>query len=76
MDKLKCPRCENEELKGNENYCSICGLNLKEKTALRKLDQEQSVLINTGSKTINQVRKFYGLEPVEGGDKIYHKIIL
>lgn len=29
----KCPRCKNEELKGNENYCPICGLDLKEKLA-------------------------------------------
>ncbi|MDQ0151176.1 hypothetical protein ACFO6R_13320 [Eubacterium multiforme] len=29
MDKLECPRCKNEKLKGTENYCPICGLNLK-----------------------------------------------
>lgn len=48
---------------------------LKEKTALRKLTQDQLVLINTGSKTINQVRKVYGLEPVGSGDKLYYKIV-
>lgn len=42
MNKLKCPRCENEELKGSENYCPICGLNLKERTAQEVLVQEQS----------------------------------
>lgn len=33
MKGLKCPRCKNEELKGNENYCPICGLDLKDGTA-------------------------------------------
>lgn len=41
----------------------------------RKLTQEQLVLINTCSKTINQVRKVYGLEPVGSGDKLYYKIV-
>ncbi|EOU1650919.1 hypothetical protein G6Z26_04530 [Clostridium perfringens] len=41
MDKLRCPRCENEELKGTENYCPICGLNLKEETAQEVPVQEQ-----------------------------------
>ena len=26
----KCPRCENEELREGQNFCQICGLNLKE----------------------------------------------
>lgn len=42
MEKLKCPRCENEKLKGPENYCPICGLNLKERTAQEVPVQEQS----------------------------------
>lgn len=42
MDKLNCPRCKNEELSGNENYCLICSLNLKEKTAQEVPIQEQS----------------------------------
>ncbi|EOU1594541.1 hypothetical protein QYB28_000581 [Clostridium perfringens] len=42
MNKLKCPRCENKELKRNENYCPICGLNLKERTAQEVAIQEQS----------------------------------
>ncbi|MEG2342471.1 MAG: hypothetical protein RSB95_05090 [Bacilli bacterium] len=30
MCELKqCPRCKNERLEGTENYCPICGLNLK-----------------------------------------------
>ncbi|MBO3416804.1 hypothetical protein [Clostridium perfringens] len=62
MDKLKCPRYKNEYL--------------KEKTALRKLTQEQSESINTGSKTINLIREEYALEPIKDGDKSYHKIIL
>lgn len=68
MEKLKCPKCENEELKGTENYCPICGLNLKEKTTLRELAQAQLVEINTGSQTINQIREELGLEAIEGGD--------
>ena len=43
MNKLKCPRCENKELKRNENYCPICGLNLKERTAQEVPVQEQSI---------------------------------
>lgn len=43
MDKLKYPRCENEELKGNENYCPIYGLNLKERTAQEVPVQEQLI---------------------------------
>ncbi|XZL87314.1 hypothetical protein ACSXA0_09310 [Clostridium perfringens] len=62
MDKLKCPRYKNEDL--------------KEKTTLRKLTQEQSESINTGSKTINLIREEYDLEPIKDGDKSYHKIIL
>ncbi|HAT4337815.1 TPA: hypothetical protein I9094_000002 [Clostridium perfringens] len=62
MAKLKCPRYKNEYL--------------KEKTALRKLTQEQSESINTGSKTINLIREEYDLEPIKDGDKSYHKIIL
>ncbi|AOY53663.1 hypothetical protein [Clostridium perfringens] len=42
MNKLKCPRYENKELKRSENYCPICGLNLKERTAQEVLVQEQS----------------------------------
>ena len=52
MKELKCPRCKNEELKGNENYCPICGLDLEEKTAQEVPVQEQlikvSVYINKG----------------------------
>lgn len=44
MDKLKCPRCKNEELKGNENYCPVCGLELKEGTALEVKIQEQLIV--------------------------------
>lgn len=48
MEKLKCPRCENKELKGNENYCSICGLNLKEGTAREASVQEQLINLIEG----------------------------
>ncbi|WP_075841752.1 hypothetical protein [Clostridium perfringens] len=45
MKELKCPRCKNGELKGNENYCPICGLDLKERTAQEVLVQEQSEFV-------------------------------
>ncbi|WWU66467.1 hypothetical protein QJR26_08825 [Clostridium baratii] len=61
MKNSKSIRCKNEDLKG---------------TALKRLAQEQKEAIENGSKTLNQVRKEYGLEPTEGGDKLYHKIIL
>lgn len=39
--KLKCPRCKNEKLKGAESYCPICGFRLKERTAQEVSVQEQ-----------------------------------
>lgn len=50
MDKLKCPRCKNEELKGTENYCPICGLDLEEKTAQEVPVLEQPKFIPENSK--------------------------
>lgn len=44
MCKTKCPRCKNEELKGTENYCPICGLDLKA-TAQEVPVQEQPKFI-------------------------------
>ena len=35
----KCPRCENENLKEDYNYCPVCGVNLG--TALEVPVQEQ-----------------------------------
>lgn len=37
----KCPRCENENLKEDYNYCPVCGVNLG--TAPEVPVQEQSV---------------------------------
>ncbi len=37
MCKLQCPRCKNEELKEDQNYCQICALDLK------RTDQEVPV---------------------------------
>lgn len=34
-----------------------------------KLDSE----VKNSGKTLNQVRKEYGLPPIEGGDQYYHK---
>ncbi len=39
-----CPRCENEKLKGTENYCSICGLKLKEKAVQETNIPEQAII--------------------------------
>lgn len=47
----------------------------KKETAQERLPQEQ-LEINNGSKTINQVRKEYNLEPIKSGDALYYKIIL
>lgn len=35
----KCPRCENEKLREDQNFCQICGLNLR--TAQEVPVQEQ-----------------------------------
>ncbi|MDB2125794.1 hypothetical protein [Clostridium paraputrificum] len=44
----KCPRCENENLKEDYNYCPVCGVNLG--TALEVPVQEQSItLVLNGS---------------------------
>lgn len=39
-----CPRCENEELKGTENYCPICGLKLKQKAVQEINTPEQAII--------------------------------
>ena len=48
MDKLNCSRCKNEELRGNDNYCPICGLNLKEEIAREASVQEQLINLIEG----------------------------
>lgn len=44
IDELKCPRCENEKLKGTENYCPICGLKLKQKAVQEINTPEQAII--------------------------------
>lgn len=46
----KCPRCENENLKEDYNYCPICGVNLG--TAPEVPVQEQSKFIPEDSNGI------------------------
>lgn len=43
-----CPRCENEKIKGTENYCPICGFNLKKGTAREASVQEQLINLIEG----------------------------
>ena len=42
--KLMCRRCENEEITEEQNFCQICGLNLK-------AEREQQVKKSNHSKT-------------------------
>ncbi len=44
----KCPRCENENLKEDYNYCPVCGVNLG--TAPEVPVQEQLLKINRNIK--------------------------
>jgi len=32
---LECPRCKNEDIREEQNYCQICGFNLKERNKER-----------------------------------------
>lgn len=47
-----CPRCQNEEISPTDNYCKICGLNLK------KIKDAIQVLIDNGV-TAEQYEKSY-----------------
>jgi len=31
MQNVRCPRCQNSEINANDNFCKICGLDLKSK---------------------------------------------
>lgn len=49
----KCPRCENENLKEDYNYCPVCGVNLG--TAPEVPVQEQSIDKNKFVKDLTRV---------------------
>ncbi|WP_305153922.1 zinc ribbon domain-containing protein [uncultured Clostridium sp.] len=51
----KCPRCENEKLEEDQNFCQICGLKLKaelKRTAQEVPVQEQLAKIEKKIKSI------------------------
>lgn len=50
----KCPRCENENLKEEYNYCPVCGLNLG--TAPEVPVQEQLTLQEAKQLLLNQFK--------------------
>lgn len=55
MSKLECT-IRHYELKGTENYCPICGLKLKERTAQEIPVQEQ--LVNLSELKVARVLLF------------------
>lgn len=38
----QCPRCKNEDINKNQNYCQVCGLDLRKEIAPEVPVQEQS----------------------------------
>ncbi|MDU4726360.1 hypothetical protein [Clostridium sp.] len=50
---IKCPRCENENLKEDYKYCPVCGLDLR--TAPEVPVQEQSIDKNKFVKDLTRV---------------------
>ena len=42
----QCPRCCNEEISKNDNYCKICGLKLKEAPEVSAQEQTENAKIN------------------------------
>ena len=75
MDKLKCSRCKNEELKGNENYCPICGLDLEERSIKRPISP---IIVKT--KTANylssELETLEKLNFIDEGDYRNIKIVI
>ncbi|WWU65402.1 hypothetical protein QJR26_03340 [Clostridium baratii] len=69
MDKLKqCPRCKNEELKGTENYCPICGLDLKvtaQEVKVQEQLEEVNFLLNTAIFSLNEAQKTINFQSFE-----------
>ncbi len=54
--ELKCPICENEKLKGTENYCPICGLKLKDKDVQEINTPEQAIIyIDLDEKLVKKI---------------------
>ena len=39
----QCPRCKSEEIRNGDNYCKICGLELRKITAQEIPVQEQCI---------------------------------
>lgn len=69
--KYKAYRCEDAEeetLIPSVIGALVVAINALERAAQEVPVQEQLNQISTGSKTINQIRKENGLEPIEGGN--------
>lgn len=71
----KCPRCENEKLVENQNFCQICGLDLRIAPEILVQDEnegkKQSYLIKF-KKAVYPTGGLSELEPemIEIGDQI------
>ena len=77
--KYKAYRCEDAEeetLIPSVIGALVVAINALERAAQEVPVQEQLNQISTGSKTINQIRKAYGLKAIEGGDQYMSKIQL
>ncbi|WP_394896514.1 hypothetical protein [Clostridium paraputrificum] len=48
----KCPRCENENLKEDYNYCPICGVNLGTAPEVPVQEQSNKLIITIGDEVI------------------------
>lgn len=57
----KCPRCENENLKEDYNYCPVCGVNLGtapevpvQEQSIKELLSDISILLITASSIVRK----------------------
>lgn len=48
----KCPRCENENLKEDYNYCPVCGLDLRTAPEVPVQEQSNKLIITIGDEVI------------------------
>lgn len=48
----KCPRCENENLKEDYNYCPVCGVNLGTAPEVPVQEQSNKLIITIGDEVI------------------------
>lgn len=48
----KCPRCENDNLKEDYNYCPICGVNLGTAPEVPVQEQSNKLIITIGDEVI------------------------